>query len=60
MRLEYFLKNNLKLYTVSYDVKATRVVLQLKRVRLFREVTGAYQSSGLTAKCLLVRLRSII
>ena len=32
----------------------------VKRVRLFREVTGAYQFSGLDAKCLLAWLRSII
>ena len=28
---------------MSYDVKTTRVVLKLKHVHLFREVTEAYQ-----------------
>ena len=42
------------------DGETTRVVLKLKRVRLFREVTEAYQFSGLLAKCLLARLRSLI
>ena len=48
------------IYVPVHDGETTRVVLQLKRVRLFREVTGAYQFSGLTAKCLLAWLRSII
>ena len=45
---------------MSYDGETTRVVLKLKRVRLFRELQGARQISGLLAKCLLARLRSLI
>ena len=45
---------------MSYDGMMTRVVLKLKRVRLFRECTEALPVSGLIAKCLLARLRSII
>ena len=48
------------MYLVSYDGMMTRVVLKLKRVRLFRELQGARQVSGLLAKCLLARLRSLI
>ena len=46
--------------TMSYDGETTRVVLKLKRVRLFRELQETYQYSGLSAKCLLARLRSVI
>ena len=36
------------------------VVLSIEACRLFREVTVGIPVSGLLAKCLLVRLRSII
>ena len=42
----------IEVYSLSYDGETTRVVLKLKRVRLFRELQETYQYSGLSAKCL--------
>ena len=45
---------------MSYDVKTTRVVLSVEACSFIQRITGNMPSSGLSAKCLLARLRSII
>ena len=45
---------------VSYDVKTTRVVLSVEACLFIQRSYRGLPVSGLIAKCLLARLRSII